>query len=432
MSFLNPTHLWALMGLAVPLAIHLWSKKEGRTIKIGSISLLRESDPKQTSNLKLNELLLLLLRLLIITILVLILAEPYIKKEEGNASLVYIVEPSLLEDNEIRKLADSLDEASSVKLFSPGFPDYEKDKQDQINLKVPDYWQLTREIDNLPTDSIVVFTNAFQKGFKGKVPEIGRNINWVILDPGMPETFYIEATIKRENVELISVAEAGQNLEISKKNLPLNSDNFSLNKPRDSIFISSERKREQLPLRSADSLQVAIFYAEDFSDEMRFIRSSYSAIGKYIDRPIKIQTFQNEDSLNSFKPSAVVWLNGKSPLQTDAPMLIYKPDSLSDKLVVEGPSENLYRLTGRLNSENIFKGNLSEKLLSMLNLHPGLEENLQKVDQRVMDREDLLPIKAGFVSEGKFIATTALTKYLWILMLLLLIAERGLARYRKQ
>jgi hypothetical protein len=100
--------------------------------------------------------------------------------------------------------------------------------------------------------------------------------------------------------------------------------------------------------------------------------------------------------------------------------------------VVEGPSENLYLLTGRLDSENILTGNLSERLLSMLNLYPGLEENLQENDRRVVDREDLLPIEAGFVSEEKIPEITALTKYLWILMLLLLIAERGLTRYRKQ
>ena len=52
MSFLNPTYLWALLGLLIPIAIHLWSKKEGKTVKIGSIELLRESDSKQTSIIK--------------------------------------------------------------------------------------------------------------------------------------------------------------------------------------------------------------------------------------------------------------------------------------------------------------------------------------------------------------------------------------------
>ena len=59
MTFLNPTYLWGLLGLAVPLAIHLWSKMEGKTIKIGSIQLLTEANPKQASSIHLNELFLL-------------------------------------------------------------------------------------------------------------------------------------------------------------------------------------------------------------------------------------------------------------------------------------------------------------------------------------------------------------------------------------
>lgn len=151
-----------------------------------------------------------------------------------------------------------------------------------------------------------------------------------------------------------------------------------------------------------------------------------------IDQHIQVQIFQKEDSLNNFRPSAIVWLSVKSPLQTQTPILVYREDSLSEELVVQNSAENIYQLTGRLNSENIISGNLAEKLLSMLNLHPELEENIQQVDQRVMDRKEILPLHAGFISEENHIETTALAKYLWILLLLLLLAERGFARYRKQ
>ncbi|NND11568.1 MAG: hypothetical protein HKN96_10170, partial [Flavobacteriaceae bacterium] len=98
MTFLYPSYLWALLGLIVPLAIHLWSKKEGKTIKIGSIKLLSEADSKQSRSIKLNEYWLLLLRMLSVALLVFILAEPgFIKKTPTNP-LTYIVEPALLED----------------------------------------------------------------------------------------------------------------------------------------------------------------------------------------------------------------------------------------------------------------------------------------------------------------------------------------------
>src|SRR5690606_33162258 len=100
MVFLNPMYLWALTGLAVPLAIHFWSRKEGKTIKVGSIQFLKESDPKQASSVKLNEIWLLILRMLVITILVLIIARPVLKGENSRTALTYLIDPSLLQKHE--------------------------------------------------------------------------------------------------------------------------------------------------------------------------------------------------------------------------------------------------------------------------------------------------------------------------------------------
>ncbi|MEP0086438.1 MAG: BatA domain-containing protein, partial [Maribacter dokdonensis] len=76
MSFAHPSYLWALLGLLVPIAIHLWSKKEAKTIKIGSVQWLSESKSKQSSSIQLNEWWLLVLRMGIISLLVLLMAKP--------------------------------------------------------------------------------------------------------------------------------------------------------------------------------------------------------------------------------------------------------------------------------------------------------------------------------------------------------------------
>ena len=95
MFFLNPSFLWALLGLSVPVAIHLWSKKEGKTIKVGSLKFLQESDSQKSSSIKLNEFWLLLLRMLLITILVFILAAPRLHYKSENSPITYLVEKSL-------------------------------------------------------------------------------------------------------------------------------------------------------------------------------------------------------------------------------------------------------------------------------------------------------------------------------------------------
>ena len=96
MFFANTMYLWALLGLAVPVAIHLWSKNEGKTIKVGSISLLKESETTQNNTLHLNEWILLLLRMLAVALLVFILAGPFAKAKTKRQDLVYLVEPGLI------------------------------------------------------------------------------------------------------------------------------------------------------------------------------------------------------------------------------------------------------------------------------------------------------------------------------------------------
>ncbi len=85
-QFLYPIGLVALVGLIIPLIIHLWNIKQGKTLKIGSISLLGESSVASAKSLKINDWLLLLLRCLLLIILSFLLAQPFLKKNIENTS----------------------------------------------------------------------------------------------------------------------------------------------------------------------------------------------------------------------------------------------------------------------------------------------------------------------------------------------------------
>ena len=74
MHFTNPLFLWALSGLAIPLGIHLLSKKEGKVIRMGSLRHLQETSTQQFRGIRLNEILLLVLRCLLIILFVFILS----------------------------------------------------------------------------------------------------------------------------------------------------------------------------------------------------------------------------------------------------------------------------------------------------------------------------------------------------------------------
>lgn len=92
MQFLYPIGLLALAGLIIPLIIHLWNVKQGKTLKIGSIALLGESSRASSKSFKINDWLLLLLRCLLLVLLVFLLAQPYLKKNtSGNSKNGWIL-----------------------------------------------------------------------------------------------------------------------------------------------------------------------------------------------------------------------------------------------------------------------------------------------------------------------------------------------------
>lgn len=80
MQLLFPIGLLALTGLIIPVLLHLWSVKQGKTLKIGSVVLLGENATTSAKSFKLTDLLLFFLRCVIIVFIAFIIAQPYVKK----------------------------------------------------------------------------------------------------------------------------------------------------------------------------------------------------------------------------------------------------------------------------------------------------------------------------------------------------------------
>jgi hypothetical protein len=79
MSFLYPFYLWALAGISLPLLIHLFGKKKGKTINFPTLRFLKLAQSKTGRIRKLEEILILLLRALLLTLLLITLAGPVLK-----------------------------------------------------------------------------------------------------------------------------------------------------------------------------------------------------------------------------------------------------------------------------------------------------------------------------------------------------------------
>ena len=75
-SFLYPALLWALLAVAVPLLIHLFSRQKVKKIEFSSLIFLKSLEKTRLRAIKIKSLILLLIRSLIILFIVLAFARP--------------------------------------------------------------------------------------------------------------------------------------------------------------------------------------------------------------------------------------------------------------------------------------------------------------------------------------------------------------------
>jgi hypothetical protein len=79
MNFLNPIYLFALAAVAVPILIHIFSRRRVPEIPFSTIRFLRRSDRRSMVRINLRRLLLLALRVLGVALLVLFFARPVVR-----------------------------------------------------------------------------------------------------------------------------------------------------------------------------------------------------------------------------------------------------------------------------------------------------------------------------------------------------------------
>ena len=410
MFFANPMFLWALLGLAVPVAIHLWSKDEGKTIKVGSIANLRESENAQTKTLQLNEWLLLLLRMLAIALVVFILAEPFVKSKIKNQELVYLVEPELLKIDTFKASMDSLAESKTVKLFLEDFPEY--NAADSVKTAATNYWQLAQDFEKLKADSLVVYSQTLLNRFKGKRPEITENVNWVTIDSSQTTAGIVALTQLQDSVEVLEVKSTKEQLRFKKS-------------VRD--FAAIQNLETDLEIQSLDTLQVYAFAEDSLQTELKFLKTGFEALSTYLKRPIAITDIAPNQTPQD---GILIWLSPSDTPEFSGALLDFKPNAFASDLIVKNGT--YFSLTQNLTRKNVVEQHLAEHLLPLINLHPELDEAVQKYDRRVLADAFATPLRTAKVQELNQASSIPLTHWFWLALLILLIVERLLSRIRKQ
>jgi hypothetical protein len=427
MTFLQPTYLWALFSLAVPLLIHLLNKGDVKTVKVGSVKFLKESDTKQSRKIRLHELFLLFLRMLLLGLIILYLAEPRWKTKVQKVALTYLIEPSLASNEAFMGFAESLPQ-NDMRWFAESFPELEAEVDRGT---VPTYWQLAQRLPEIPSDSIVVFTRGLIQGVQGRRPEVDSNVRWVIVENEADVVGPIGAKIIGDSIMLFEAKSSSQITDLQVNLIP-KSDASVVSLTSDSLVWNASGKTSKVPILRNDTLHVTVAFDTTYEREMRYVTSALKAIGRYGMREINLKTmdadavFKEEETLD-----LLVWLKNGNVPNISQTTLAMVPDSLANSLIEPTESKNLFHLTKRLNIENTITKNFTNSLASLLLFNSTLEDNLIEQDQRVLPDTEFTPNVATSESKMK-VRTLDISPWILVAVFLVLVAERILSKVRKQ
>lgn len=388
MQLVNATYLWALLALAVPVAIHLLSRKEGQVIPVGSLRHLQETASQQFRGIKLNELLLLALRLLLFILFVMLLAGLFWNMKEKEKWVV--VDSELKNNKQTIALADSLEARGYAwHWLSTNFP-----SKEQTPLPVNNYWQLMNALGELHLEHAVVLSANRMTDFKGKLTSLPSHIDWQTFE--LPDTTFAAYQIIHKNNVLV------RNVVSASGQTSFNTD--TLTSPTDGLYVP-------------DSIQVAIVADKNFEEEARLIKASLAAM----------QTLPAQIVIaGQTKADWIIWLSEEEIPHTEAKILV--ATKITSGKLIEQVAPARWQLNN-LSVENMVQQNATIKIAELITRNPTIEKSVDAVDRRMLSQPKFKEVtQAGIGMPAK----NAFQIELFILFLLVWIAERTLAFIRKQ
>ena len=430
MAFTHPLYLWGLLGLLVPLAIHLWSKKEAKTIKVGSIALLKESTSKKSRSLQWNEWALLALRMLLVTGLVLLMAGPQMLGRKNQDKVAYFVEPSLNAQLG-QALLDSLAQEAPVHLLQQGFPLWQPNGAVDMVFQTPHYWQWAKALEEFPADSLVLFTQGLQQGIRGKRPQVAKPMHWVVLEGEVEQTVPWQVQRNGDMARITKFRSSSAMGEFIVEQRPWKEVEPYLNPSGDSLMLPWQGGQRSVPLVGDTPLKIGLYANTDFENEQKYIKSAFTALAKFWQRELLIIPMAEGDSVES-DVDLLVWL-AQAPSPTfQGPRLVFKEDALADDLIAAGPSPRVFHLTARLDAERATQARLPEQLARLVYPTDQLHAQIAEYDQRNVPLETLRPRPKAPQEKVRQQAGQALSLWVWGALVVLFLAERTLAHIRKQ
>ena len=224
-TLLNPAALLALLGLLVPVAIHLWNRRPGREVAVGSLRWLAAGANRRLRNLKPEQLWLLLLRAALLTVLAGALAGPAWRRQLPAGRGQVLLSPELAGTPALAALQPTLDSLrrrgyvlrslragfpplprSAWRADSGGRPNRERplvSSSSTANLAEHAWARASQATGAFPGQPLVVFAPAVLRGFQGVHAPLPARVRWYAVPTGATSAWVQAASLRGDSLGLL-------------------------------------------------------------------------------------------------------------------------------------------------------------------------------------------------------------------------------------
>lgn len=477
MQFLNPIWFFALAAVSIPVIIHLWNIRPGKTLKVGSISLITEASKSTRRSFKLLDILLLILRCLLLALLVLLLAAPVRQKYTSaqKAKGWVLIPREIFKEtyDKYKSTVDSLDKAGyEFHYFNKGFAKQElktilADSSLKDTAISANYWSLVKQLENNVEDSpVYLFTQNGIEHFKGSKPKVKLSaLHWqtytaidsvsrwidrafitnngaikVTIGNSTPSsTYFTTQTVQGSGNNDVTINVQNGQPFVSLKNI-----NQSVAVDTSTLRIAIYTDKHQV---DAGYLKAALSAAVDFMGRKSVIKE-YGSSGQIptaqswlfwlSEQPVKAGLLKSSKNIFQYEWGKVSDVNSwidpghialaKMVNSTSAYEAIWKDGFGKPVLGLDGHTWHFYSRFNPLWSDLVWIDDFPKLMLKLL--LEGRPSQPNGHERRILNNQQLQPeIFAQPMPQPSYRTNEQadLSKYFWLLLVLLFIAERILS-----
>jgi len=382
MSFLNSIALWGLLAISLPIILHFWNGKRGKTIAWAAMDFLQISENRVSKGIKFENLLVLLLRVAMIILLVMILAKAFWNSDsiKSDLKIAHVINGDKALWDEFRfEIQQALENEELVFLASDP-PQLIESTTSLFEREVLVAQNLQATLDILPAelDSLVIYLPNSSLDHNFFLSSIRPNFQ-ISSQENSPFPSSIQTT---ENV-ILKAGPSGILLPQTVKS----TDSMNLDFSERSINVSMEIREEEKQTVRAALASISEVYGFSFKES------------EGLDSAQIVFTNQKIENLDSEK---LYFISGVSDYVTEKNELVF-----ADYFTYS-------------TSEKVRQGQLPELILEEFLEFSGLDKKSGPLDPKSLEQRFL-------VREDSDTEKAKADEWLWVLLLGTLICERYLA-----